>query len=105
MSGVGRGFSLFFLFCFVSFCPNVWLLQKSPQILNMKVTSGLFSILLRAANANRVLYFNKALLDYHSNESFLHPNYSSVRDLLDIASAEKETETCEMFRCKTSPSG
>lgn len=94
MSGGGRDFSLVFLFYFVSFYSNVWLLQKSLQILNMKVTSGLFSILLRTANANRVLYFNKALLDCHSNESFLHPTYPNVRDLLDLASAEKETETC-----------
>lgn len=41
-----------------------------------------------------VLYFNKALLDCHSNESFLHPNYPDVRDLLGLALAEKETETC-----------
>lgn len=82
-------FLFFLFFClFVSFYLNVWLLQKSPQILNMKVTSGLFSILLQAANANKVLYFDKGLLDCHSNESCLHHNYPDVRDLLDLVSAE-----------------
>lgn len=40
------------------------------------------------------LYFNKTLLDCHSNECFLHPSYLNVRDLLDLSSAEKAAETC-----------
>lgn len=77
--------ALFFLFCQVVerifLCVSWFVLwtfllmcgyfKQSLQILNMKVTSGLCSMLLWAANANRVLYFNKALLDCHSNESSL----------------------------------
>lgn len=69
----------------------------------MKVTSGLFSILFQAANANRALYFNKALLDCHSNESFLLPNYPNVRDLLYLALAGKETELTKHFSTKLIP--